>query len=128
MTDDTRAQALAELQRLGQEHDAAGGWGLGADGDICAADGRLVACPCYDEDVWPIEEARRNARRLASVDDLEEALADVLAHLVAATSLARRGGIKAAPSDTMGRMMIEDYKRAVERGQAALAKVRGEQG
>ena len=112
MTDDTRAQALANLQRLGQEYDAAGWW-LDADGDICAADGRLVACPCYDEDVWPIEEARRNARRLASVDDLEEALAGI--------EQTAREYVRNWPNSPTVRAPWEAVL-------AALAKARGEQG
>ncbi len=62
--------------------------------------------------------------RLARVPDREavalEALHDVLASLVAATSLAKRAK-KAAPSDTMHAMMIADYEKSAERGRAAIA-------
>ena len=43
---------------------------------------------------------------LADNERLREALTDVGAHLVAATSLLKKGGKKAAPSDKMFHMMI----------------------
>jgi hypothetical protein len=49
----------------------------------------------------------------------------VLASLVAAVSLLKRGGKaakKAAPSDKMFDQMILDYERAIEQGRAALAQ------
>lgn len=51
---------------------------------------------------------------------LRKALEDVTPSLVAAISLAEHVGIKGAPSDIMGRMMLKDYKRAAERARAAL--------
>jgi hypothetical protein len=48
-----------------------------------------------------------------------EALLDVTASLVAAVSLLRRGGKKAAPSDRMFEQMLLDYENSIERGRAA---------
>ena len=50
----------------------------------------------------------------------DDVLIDVLASLVAAVSLLKRGSKKAAPSDKMFDMMIADYERSIERGRAAL--------
>ena len=52
-----------------------------------------------------------------------EVLMDVLASLVAAVSLLKRGSKKAAPSDRMFDQMIADYERSIERGRAALKEV-----
>lgn len=49
---------------------------------------------------------------------------DVLASLVAAVSLLKRGSKKAAPSDRMFDQMIADYERSIERGRAALKERR----
>jgi hypothetical protein len=46
----------------------------------------------------------------------EDVLIDVLAHLVAAVSLLESGGRKAAPSDKMYRQMLKDYKASIDRG------------
>ena len=51
-----------------------------------------------------------------------EALRTTTAHLVAAVSLLKRGGKKAAPSDKMFHMMIADYEKAIAQGRAALAQ------
>ena len=66
-----------------------GKWRLDADGDICSADGRLVACPCYDEDVWAIEEARRNARLIAASRKMAEALRRLVYHYALSQGLRR---------------------------------------
>ncbi len=50
---------------------------------------------------------------------MAEARQDVLAHLVAATSLLERGGKQAAPSDKMFAQMIADYNASIERGRRA---------
>ena len=52
---------------------------------------------------------------------LREALKDVTVHLIAAHSLLAKSSKKAAPSDKMFDQMLRDYKRAFERGRAALA-------
>lgn len=48
-----------------------------------------------------------------------------LASLVAAVSLLRRGGRKAAPSDAMFNMMLADYEKAIEASRIALAALPG---
>lgn len=60
------------------------------------------------------------------VDELVEALKNTTAHLVASHSLLRRGGEKAAASNTMFEIMLNDYEKSIEVGRAALAKARGE--
>jgi len=54
------------------------------------------------------------------IAELETALVDVTARLVAAVSLLERGGKKAAPSNKMFDQMIVDYKNCIERSRAAL--------
>ena len=56
---------------------------------------------------------------------MAEALRGTTAALVAAISLLERGGKKAAPSDTMFAMMLDDYRKAVEEARAALAMAEG---
>lgn len=50
----------------------------------------------------------------------DEAFKQVLASLVAAVSLLRKGGKKGAPSDNMFNAMLADYEKAIEAGRAAL--------
>jgi hypothetical protein len=50
-----------------------------------------------------------------------EIVTDLLASLVAAVSLLKRGPKYAAPSDKMFDLMILDYERTIERGRAYLA-------
>jgi hypothetical protein len=52
--------------------------------------------------------------------DYKEIALDLLAHLTAATSLLERGGKKAAPSNAMFNIMLNDYKTSCERGREAL--------
>lgn len=59
----------------------------------------------------------------AENERLREAALDAAAHLVAATSLLRKGGKKAAPSNKMFAQMLVDYEAAIERTRAALAKM-----
>jgi len=66
---------------------------------------------------WACREIDRLRARIA---ELETALVDVTAHLVAAVSLLERGGKKAAPSNKMFDQMIVDYKNCIERSRAAL--------
>lgn len=49
---------------------------------------------------------------------LREALIDMTSCLVAAVSLLERGGKKAAPSDKMFAIMLEDYRASVDRAAA----------
>lgn len=51
---------------------------------------------------------------------LREAALDALAHLVAAHSLLKSGGKKAAPSDRMFEQMLIDYQNSIDRIRAAL--------
>lgn len=50
-----------------------------------------------------------------------EALEDATAHLVAATSLARDGGRKAAASNKIFHIMLDDYEKSADRARQALA-------
>lgn len=56
----------------------------------------------------------------ARIAELDAALVDVTARLVAAVSLLERGGKKAAPSNRMFNQIIVDYKNCIERSRAAL--------
>ena len=60
-------------------------------------------------------KAERDALR-AEQDALQQVLVDVTAHLVAAHSLLKRGGKKAAGSDKMFTIMLKDYEASIERG------------
>ena len=60
------------------------------------------------------------------VDELVEALKNTTAHLIAAHNLLQHGGKKAAPSNTMLEIMLNDYEKSIEVARAALAKARGE--
>src|ERR1700760_3421370 len=54
--------------------------------------------------------------------DAEETLRDVLVHLIAAVSLLKHGGKKAAPSNKMFDQMILDYEQSIARGRAFFTK------
>lgn len=54
------------------------------------------------------------------MSERKDIVIDLLASLVAAVSLLKRGSKKAAPSDRMFDQMIADYERSIERGRAAL--------
>lgn len=56
----------------------------------------------------------------ARVKELEEAVTDAVASLVAAISLLERGGKDAAWSDKVFHTMLADYKKSVERSRAVL--------
>ena len=56
----------------------------------------------------------------ARVKELEEAVTDAGASLVAAISLLERGGKDAAWSDKVFHTMLADYKKSVERSRAVL--------
>ena len=64
------------------------------------------------------------ASRDAEIAELVGVLGNVTAHLVAAHSLLSRGGKKAAASDTIFKIMLQDYEKSFEAGRKALAKVR----
>ena len=60
----------------------------------------------------------------ARIARLEEAIKIALSSLVAATSLLKRGSKKAAPSDKMFDMMINDYEHSADRAREILAALR----
>ena len=60
-------------------------------------------------------------RLTAEAERLRAALIDVTASLEAAVSLLHRGGRKAAASDLIFKMMLEDYGRSLLRARAALS-------
>jgi hypothetical protein len=62
-------------------------------------------------------------RRLHAVNaELLEALKNTTVNLIAAVSLLKSGGKKAAASDKMFAQMLADYTNSFERGRAAIAK------
>lgn len=60
------------------------------------------------------------------IDALVEAQIRTAASLAAAISLLERGGKKAAPSDKMFAVMLDDYRKALDAARAALARAKGE--
>ena len=64
-----------------------------------------------------IEELHRQQQTLLT------ALKDVLGSLVAAHSLLERGGKRAAASDTMFSIMLDDYQQSIERGRLAIKTI-----
>lgn len=88
---------------------------LGGDPDILL--------PMADHDSLVADNPEQAARPATTTDERAvEALRTTTAHLVAAVSLLKRGGKKAAPSDKMFHMMIADYEKAIAQGRAALAQ------
>lgn len=70
-------------------------------------------------------EAAAELRRLDALNaELVEALLDVTASLVAAHNLLQNGGKKAAASDKMFSLMLNDYEKSFELGRAVLAKAK----
>jgi hypothetical protein len=70
-----------------------------------------------------IDEAADELRRLHSVNaELLGALKNTTVNLIAAVSLLKSGGKKAAASDKMFAQMLADYTNSFERGRAAIAK------
>ena len=118
MTNNTRAQALANLQRLGQEHDAAGGWTPGPwrqclDGhggrsiEQDRPNGKQVCCI--------IRANEGDAALLGAAPDLYTELSRLVTAL---EPLERDGGW---PLDSAGVATLNGAR-------AALAKARGERG
>ena len=70
------------------------------------------------------EHMQMVAQKDAEIAELVGVLGNVTAHLVAAHSLLSRGGKKAAASDTIFKIMLQDYEKSFEAGRKALAKVR----
>lgn len=70
-------------------------------------------------------EVAAELRRLDTlVGELVEVLSDVTASLVAAHNLLQNGGKKAAASDKMFSLMLNDYEKSFELGRAVLAKAK----
>ena len=119
MTNNTRAQALAKLQRLGQEHDAAGGWTPGPWHDkpihVCAADQHGLRLGFLNTgNAARRAEGIANARLIVAAPDLYAELARLVTAL---EPLERNGGW---PLDSAGVATLNGAR-------AALAKARGEQ-
>jgi hypothetical protein len=69
------------------------------------------------------DEAAAELRRLHSVNaELLGALKNTTVNLIAAVSLLKSGGKKAAASDKMFTQMLADYTNSFERGRAAIAR------
>lgn len=60
------------------------------------------------------------------IDALVEAQIGAAASLAAAISLLERGGKKAAPSDKMFAVMLDDYRKSLDGARAVLARAKGE--
>lgn len=69
---------------------------------------------------WQAYAQQARAELEAENAKLREALKNVTVHLIAAHSLLDRGGKKAAASDTIFKMMLDDYANSIEVGRAAL--------
>jgi hypothetical protein len=107
-----------------------GGWSASHDGNgsscyqgIKDERGCVIALVVAHEERLDVDpDTRANARLIAAVPLLLEALKDTTAHLVAAHSLLKRGGKNAVGSDKMFLMMLDDYEKSTERGRAAIAE------
>lgn len=77
-----------------------------------------------NQDPYEVGYKAGAASRNAEIAELVGVLGSVTAHLVAAHSLLSRGGKKAAASDTVFKIMLQDYEKSFEAGRKALAKVR----
>jgi hypothetical protein len=79
-----------------------------------------------DADACDLQTPRLAAaelRRLHAVNaELLEALKNTTVNLIAAVSLLKSGGKKAAASDKMFTQMLADYTNSFERGRAAIAR------
>lgn len=71
----------------------------------------------------PIDDRDTPYIRADIANELVEALKNTTAHLVAAHSLLQGGGKKAAASNAMFEIMLNDYEKSIEVGRAALAKL-----
>jgi len=62
------------------------------------------------------------------IDALVEAQIGAVASLAAAISLLERGGKKAAPSDKLFAVMLDDYRKSLDGARAVLARAKGASG
>lgn len=60
-----------------------------------------------------------------NIESTIEALSTTTAHLFAAISLLENGGRKAASSNKIFLVMLDDYRKAAEVGRKALIKAKG---
>ena len=84
---------------------------------------RCMSCGAqqlYDNTVR--SQSKEIERQAEHIEKLREAALDALAGLVAAHSLLKRGGKKAAPSDKMFEQMLCDYGATITRVRAALGE------
>lgn len=81
----------------------------------------LSALRAHDEKLLAVFQASA-ASRDAEIAELVGVLGNVTAHLVAAHSLLSSGGKKAAASDTIFKIMLQDYEKSFEAGRKALAR------
>ena len=78
---------------------------------------KITALQADVESLWrQIDDRDQMILLRAERDALQQVLVDVTAHLVAAHSLLKRGGKKAAGSDKMFTIMLKDYEASIERG------------
>ena len=66
-------------------------------------------------------DGKKLHKACSALTNLVEAHKQVLASLVASVSLLERGGKKAAASDRIFDLMLNDYHTAIDSGRAALA-------
>jgi hypothetical protein len=123
MTDDLK-QRLRELSASRKPYPTgAHGQMVGMESYRIVANG--FALECIDEAADRIEELEATlVSRDAEIAELVGVLGNVTAHLIAAHSLLSSGGKKAAASDTIFKIMLQDYEKSFEAGRKALAKVR----
>lgn len=116
MTEQTKAQRLADtLERMS----------LSTKWDKEAA-AELRRLDQSEREGWRYaDELEQERKRLDALNaELVEALLDVTASLVAAHNLLQNGGKKAAASDKMFSLMLNDYEKSFELGRAVLAKAK----
>lgn len=112
-------------------------WALMDDGSVWSLAGiawtKRVNAPTWKDWLFPVQKelirqggARGEAVMAEQDTKRGEIVIDLLASLVAAVSLLKRGSKKAAPSDKMFDQMIIDYERSIERGRAFLNSERSE--
>ncbi len=85
----------------------------------------LSALRAHDEKLLAVFQAGA-ASRDAEIAELVGVLENVTAHLVAAHSLLSSGGKKAAASDTIFKIMLQDYEKSFEATDKATEEVDSE--
>ena len=109
------ADAAARWDHGEQEWTITNVFDKGHSCDDCGGECRIE----WEEGDYPEALAQQSAAVGGAISiDAHKA---TLASLVAAVSLLRRGGRKAAPSDAMFNKMLADYEKAIEASRIALA-------